>query len=177
MPEKVSNLQPLNLNLYTLRHVARIMLPLYRKAAQNCSYAERLCRAIRSNGDAEAIIRQEVPVEGLETAKVGFFVCFGFPGPELCNGTILRSGRKRFDTSRFRAIAATVIPFYKKLIRSRSYSLKILRAVRSGNKSKTFRIIQNTLRSPHFHSVKANRNELRLYFRFNDGTMYENAFF
>lgn len=166
-----------NLNLYKLRCVARRVLPLYRKIAADRAYAKKLSRAIRTNGDVEAIIRQVIPIQGIETAKVGFFMCYGKPGKELCTGTILRSENAKFTSSRLCAVARAIIPFYEKLIKDPEYALRVLRAVRSEKRCKTKQLVKQAICTSTFRSVTANRDELRLYFHFKNRIKYENCFF
>lgn len=165
------------LNVITLRSVARSVLTLYRKVAASRRYAERLSKAIRTEGDVEGIIRETVRVQGIETAKVGFFLCFGFPGPELCSGTILRSANKPFRASRFRSVAMAVVPLYEKIVNDRRFALRLVRAARAGNACRTLRLVRSVIRTPLLYSVTANAGELRLFFRFPDRSRYENSFF
>lgn len=161
----------------SLQKVARTVLPLYRTVARNARYANRLARAIRTRGDVEGIIRKTIPLQGMETARVGFFLCYGFPAEELCVGTIIRSQGRPFRTPPFRAVAAAIIPFYMKLKRNSCYASKLARYARARDTRAVRRLVRQVIRTPRLHSIIANEGELRLIFRFCDGTKMEQAFF
>ncbi|MGO4275355.1 hypothetical protein AB4Z22_36905, partial [Paenibacillus sp. TAF58] len=66
----------------------------------------------------------------------------------------------------------------RRLANDRRYACRILNAINTQNKARLLRIVREQVKSPYLKSVTGAKNsELRLHFRFPNGSSYENSFF
>lgn len=166
-----------------LQGTARTMLPLYRRAAADGAYAFRFARALRElNGDRiDRIIKETAPsvsLENIEVDQVGFFICFGKVGNQLCNITAVRTNNKKFRANEFRLLSKDVVPLYLRLTTDRWYVSRIVNAIKAQNDNRLSRLVREIVKSPYLQTVTGSSGSaLQLTFRFPNGASYENSFF
>lgn len=166
-----------------LQGTAGTMLPLYRRVANDAAYSTRFARALREqSGDRiDRIIKETIPSvssESIEVEQIGFFICFGVLGNQLCNLTAVRTENKKFRANEFRLLSKAVVPLYFKLATDRRFVYRIVNAINTQNDAKLSSAVRELVKSPYLLTVTGESGSaLQLTFRFPNGASYENSFF
>ncbi|MEK4064589.1 MULTISPECIES: hypothetical protein [Paenibacillus] len=157
-----------------LRKVAAAMLPFYRKIAGSGSFAAQWSSAI-VNADLSLMgkLLAKIPtlasVENYGTNGIGYFISFPFPLPVsfYTNGTTIPPGTVQFtfNARMHRRIAAAVLPFYRKLARSRSYAESFAAAIRRNDRTAVNKLVRRFVKASSLKSVTIEEYGAALLFK------------
>ncbi|WP_108721989.1 hypothetical protein [Paenibacillus ihuae] len=172
-PNRRQQVQPL-VTARLLRRVAKAMLPFYRKIAGNRSFARQWSAAVvKADLSLMGRLLSGIPtlagVNNYGTNGIGYFISFPFPLPVAfyTNGTTIPPGSVQFTFSTMvhRAVARSVLPFYKKIAVSQSYAEDLAVAINS-NQSKTVNaMVRRYIKSQTLKSITIEEHGLALLFK------------
>lgn len=158
----------------SLQKVGRAMLPFYIKIAANRRYAQRWSEAVihtdlTAMGTLLSEIKTLAGVNNYATNGIGYFIFLPRKNSELydVNGTTIPPGTVQFtfSTRAHRAIAAAVIPLYRRLAFDRTYAIRLAAAIRNNDAAAVRKAVRSVVVSPLLKSVTIEEGGIALLFR------------
>ncbi|RUS45705.1 hypothetical protein [Cohnella sp. AR92] len=156
-----------------LQSVAKAMLPFYNEIARNGTYAASWSKAVidADLDRMQKLLRQVSPSIGdsLGSNAIGYFISFSFADPDVSytNGTTIPPGSVQFffETRVHRAIARSVLPFYRKIATSRAFALALAKAIRQREVLSVRRLTRSLVRTAALRSVTIEDSGIALSFK------------
>jgi len=150
-------------NRRSLKVTSGRALRLYRKIANNRSFAKRIAQGQRSDDPhnaLEKLIRPLYIAPIFITGFNGFLVNFQLPYPTNGFG-IFSNGRKRQDPTadQIRIMATAIVPLFRKISLNNAYADRVVRAINMGNSAGLSRIVRETVKSPRLRQVFVYREQ------------------
>jgi len=156
-----------------LNMVAAAMLPFYKRVAESQAFANKWSKAVVS-ADLHALqkmLSQTVPAistNELGTNAIGYFIGFEKFNMLYTNGTTIPPGivQFMFEPRAHRALACTVLPFYKELANNKHYAHRVAAAILNKKSLQLNRLVRSKVKCTSLKSVALETEGVSMLFRF-----------